>query len=172
MNKNLYITQTENWINNFVIKHNLCPFAKQVMIKKQVRLVCSEAKQVENLLKTFITEVQFLSQIDAKEVDTSIIIHPFILEKFEDYLDFVALAEYSLEEMGMEGIVQLASFHPDYQFEGTTINAPENLTNRSPFPMLHLLREDSLTKVLKHYPNPEEIPTRNIAYLKNLMPNS
>ena len=167
-----FVKQTALWIKDFVIKHNLCPFAKQVMTKGQVRMVGSEASSEEELLEDFIKEILLLSEIDAKEVDTTIIVHPHVLQDFSKYLDFLAIAEYTLREMGMEGILQVASFHPDYQFEGTAFDDAGNFTNRSPYPTLHLLREESLTRVLAHYPNPEQIPVRNVAYLQALFSTS
>ena len=159
---------TKNWVEKIVIGLNLCPFAKPVFIKDQIKFVLSEAKNPNELAKDFLSELNFLTGIEGDDTETTILIHPFVLEDFGDYLDYVDYVNDLIYQAGLEGTFQIASFHPDYQFEGTESTDIENYTNRSPFPMLHLLREDTLEKAIKTYPNVEDIPSNNIEKLKEM----
>ena len=162
-----YIDLTKNWLEKLVIGLNLCPFAKLPFNQNRIRYVV-ESGDKEALMQTFLSELALLTEKTDKEVETTLIIHPNVLTDFYDYLDFVAEADEQIDDSGLRGTIQVASFHPDYQFAGTNPEDVENYTNRSPFPMLHLIREDSIEKALEHYPDPEMIPERNIETMKRL----
>ena len=160
------IGATKHWLSEFVIAHNLCPFAKRELINETIRFVESDANDMESLLGQLQQELGILEQ--NKAIETTLLIHPKVLNDFEDYLEFLDIANGLLMELDLEGIYQVASFHPDYQFANTKFSDPENLTNRSPYPMLHLLREASVEKAIASHPDPESIPDRNIALMKKL----
>jgi len=154
------VAQTKQWINDVVIALNFCPFAKSVFEK---RLICYRAANNKTLEEDLISMLALCKELDQNiELETGFIIYPSSYLNFDDYLDFLELANKLLIEQQYEGIYQLASFHPDYCFDNTESNASENYTNRSPYPMLHVLRESSLENALESYNNPEEIPARNI----------
>ncbi|MBL7002590.1 MAG: DUF1415 domain-containing protein [Gammaproteobacteria bacterium] len=169
MNSETIIKATQNWVNNVVIALNLCPFAKAEVIKGRVRYFVSEAHNEEQLLIDLSNELEYLEQHN--EIETTLLMHPQVLIQFSDYNNFLSLADALLENLEYEGIYQIASFHPDYQFENTNINDAENYSNKSPYPMLHLIREVSLERATANYPDPENIPQRNIAVLKQLGSN-
>lgn len=154
------------WIESFVIAHNLCPFAKRVMITNDVRFVVTEAVTEENLLLALQAELEFL--MNDKSVETGFLIHPNVLQDFYAYNDFLDYANKLLVEMHLEGVFQIASFHPDYQFGGTDPSDVENYTNRSPFPMLHFLREENVEKAIDSYENIDQITARNTELMKKL----
>lgn len=158
------IAQTKKWVNNVIVAHNFCPFAKREIDKGSVRYFLSRDTDNNKRLESVISECIFLDQNE--EIETTLIIFPSGLDDFESFLSFTFLAEELLIAQGYEGIYQLASFHPDYCFQGAEDNDPANYTNRSPYPMLHLIREDSLEKALEHYPSPDSIPERNIEYAR------
>ena len=162
------IAETRAWIERAVIGLNLCPFAKAVHAKGQIRYVVSDDTDPEDLLNTLCAELQRLWETDPAEVDTTLIIHPQVLADFLDYNDFLELADQAVEDMGLEGVLQVASFHPRYQFAGTDEDAVENFTNRSPWPTLHLLREDSVSRAVAAYPDPDVIVERNVETLQKL----
>ena len=164
----MMIQQTVNWINEFVIRHNLCPFAKKVMTQQQYSCVVNEATNEEILLFAFAKELKILENIEAKVVDTAFFIMPNAFEDFEDYLMFVDMANAVLVDLDLEGVFQLATFHPKYQFAATELNDAENFTNRSPYPMIHVLREESVENAVLNYPNVDDIPTNNIEKMKSL----
>ncbi len=164
------VSKTKLWLAGTVIKLNLCPFAKAVHLKNQIRYQVSSAKSAQELLHDLIAELKFFVAANADAIETSLLIHPNALLNFLDYNDFLDLTDAALEELDLLGVVQIASFHPDYQFEGTKPDDVENFTNRSPYPMLHLLREASVEKAVASYPDPENIPARNIENLKTLSP--
>ncbi|MDG6777543.1 DUF1415 domain-containing protein [Thiomicrorhabdus sp. zzn3] len=151
-----------NWLEQVVIGLNLCPFASKPYLDNQVRIVVSDCEDETCLLEQLQTELTWLADHAPKEIETTLIALPYMLGDFYDYNDFLDLAEGLLETQGWSGHFQLASFHPHYQFAGTQPDDCENLTNRAPYPILHLIREASLEQVLQHYPNPEQIPERNI----------
>jgi len=160
------IEQTQCWLSNFIIKHNICPFAKREFDKDSIHYEVVISDKVENQLQELIYSCE---QLDREEnIETSLLILPNGLAVFDDYLDFLELANDLMHQQGYEGIYQLASFHPEYCFDGVEPDDASNYTNRSPYPMLHLIRESSLEKVLAHYPNPENIPARNIEYTREL----
>ncbi|GJM34621.1 MAG: hypothetical protein DHS20C18_36220 [Saprospiraceae bacterium] len=164
----VYIEKTKKWIEQFVIGLNLCPFASVPFQQDKIRYVVNLSKNPDDLIRCFLEEMQFLDDKPSKEVETTLIIFPNQLNDFLAYLDFLTEAEEILEEVGLEGILQIASFHPEYQFANTAKEDAENYTNRSPYPMLHLLREASVEQALRHYPEPENIPIENILRLKEL----
>lgn len=162
----LIIHQTEHWIRSFIIELNLCPFAKQEMDKKTVRFHCSTAQTTKNALVDLSSEVALLN--NSPLIATSFLLFPSFLDNFFDYLDFVDLAEAHLSENGYEGIYQLATFHPHYCFANTAMQDVSNYSNRSPYPMLHLLREEQVEKAIAYYGNTDQIPENNIAALRQL----
>lgn len=160
------IKHSKRWLNEFVIKHNICPFAKHEYDKGSIHFEVINELKVEDQLQALI---QACTQLDDDpSIETSLLIYPNGLDDFDDYLDFLHLANLLLDKQGYEGIYQLASFHPNYCFNGVDEDDASNYTNRSPYPSLHLLREKSLEKALANYPNPEEIPQRNIQYTRAL----
>jgi hypothetical protein len=162
------IAATRAWIERAVIGLNLCPFAKAVFSKDQIRYVVSDDTDPEDLLNTLCEELQFLAKADPAEVDTTLIIHPQVLTDFLDYNDFLDLADAAVEDMGLEGVLQVASFHPQYQFEGTAPDDVSNASNRSPYPTLHLLREASVDRAVDAFPEAERIYETNIQTLEQL----
>lgn len=164
------IVKTEKWIEETVIGLNLCPFAKPVHIKNQIRYFVSVANTIELLIGDLLSELQFLSKANPEEVATSILIVPNLLQDFLDYNDFLEVADAALVELDLVGEIQIASFHPNYQFAGTQADDVENYTNRSPYPILHLIRESSIDEALSSYPNADKIPDRNIATLRSMSP--
>lgn len=162
------IAQTRQWIEQLVIGHNLCPFALQPYQKGLIRFSVTPASKPELLLAVLKAELHALQAIPADKVETTLLIHPEALNNFYAYNDFLDDAEELLYHEGLEGILQIASFHPQYQFSGTEVDDVENYTNRSPYPMLHLLREESLEKAIAQHPNVDAIPERNIKVMHQL----
>ncbi|MES2324885.1 MAG: DUF1415 domain-containing protein [Pseudomonadota bacterium] len=162
------IAATRNWLEKAVIGLNLCPFAKAVYVKQQVRYVVSNATTAEALLETLMNELQHLSDTDPDVTDTTLLIHPFVLNDFLDYNEFLDIADAAVEDMQLEGELQVASFHPDYQFAETDENDISNYTNRAPYPILHLLREESIEKAVAAFPEAAEIFDKNIETMEKL----
>lgn len=162
------IEHTQSWLEKIVIGLNLCPFAKAVYSKNLIRYTVSLAQDEAALRKDLIAELQLLNAADPDVIDTTLLIHPQVCECFYAYNNFLRVADGVLAKLGLVGTIQLASFHPQYQFADAELNAIDNFTNRSPYPMLHLLREQSIDKALKSFPNPELIYQRNIATLYQL----
>ena len=162
------IAATKVWLERAVIGLNLCPFAKAVHAKDQIRYVVSEARSAEELLADFAREAQTLAAVDPEVCDTTLLIHPHALTDFLDYNDFLDLADAAIEELGLEGVLQVASFHPDYQFADTEADDITNCTNRSPYPTLHLLREASVDRAVASFPEAERIYEVNIGTLRRL----
>ena len=160
------ISATRKWVEDVVVGYNLCPFAKRELVRNRVRFVVSEAETEDELLQALHSELQRLE--DEPEIETSLLIHPGVLQDFGPYNEFLDAADGLLAYLDMEGVYQIASFHPDYQFAGTEPDASENYTNRSPFPMLHLLREGSLEAAIDSYPDVDGIPQRNIELMNEL----
>ncbi len=163
------ISGTLKWVEDVVVGYNLCPFAKRELVRNRVRFVVSEAASEDELLQALHSELQRLE--DEPEIETTLLIHPGVLQDFGPYNEFLDAADGLLAYLDMEGVYQIASFHPDYQFEGTEPDAAENYTNRSPFPMLHLLREASLEAAIESYPDVDGIPQRNIELMNELGPD-
>ena len=166
MSDNAVVTVTQAWVKSVVVGLNLCPFAKREIVTGRVRFAVSAANSEESLLAELQAELELLAK--DKSVETTLLIHPHTLQKFFDYNQFLQQAEDLLSREGFEGIYQIASFHPDYQFSGTKADDAENYTNRSPFPMLHILNEASIETALDTYPDADQIPKRNIQRLQNL----
>lgn len=162
------IGQTKAWITHAVVGLNLCPFARAVQVKNQIRCVVSEATNIDALMAQLCEEMHFLAEADPAKVETTLLIHPQVLADFLDFNDFLELADAALEELGYDGVLQVAIFHPQFQFDGTEPDDVTNATNRSPFPTLHLLREDSVERAVAAFPNAEAIFEANIATLENL----
>ncbi|WP_457096777.1 DUF1415 domain-containing protein [Lysobacter sp. P5_B9] len=162
------IALTRRWLERAVIGLNLCPFAKAVYVKEQVRFVLSEARDSDALYQQLHAELLWLRDADPQQTDTTLIVHPHVLTEFLDYNDFLDLADGLVAELGLEGEIQIASFHPDYQFAGTARDDVGNCTNRSPYPTLHLLREASVERAVAAFPDPDAIVARNIATLERL----
>lgn len=162
------LTQTRHWLEKAVIGLNLCPFAKAVYVKNQVRLVVSQARHADDLLEELDRELDLLVATPAEQIDTTLLIHPTLFDDFLDFNDFLEIAEGVVDEHGLEGVVQLASFHPKFQFEGTGPDDIGNFTNRAPFAILHLLREDSVERAVEAFPEADAIFEQNIATLEKL----
>ena len=162
------VANTVDWLEKAVIGLNLCPFAKAVHVKGQIRYVVSDADTPEELLEKLMEELEYLAEADPEKVDTTLLIHPNVLADFEDYNEFLDVADAALEDMQLDGQLQVASFHPDYQFADTHQNDIENYTNRSPYPTLHLLREDSVERAVEAFPEASDIFEKNIATLRAL----
>lgn len=162
------IAATERWLERAVIGLNLCPFAKAVHVKKQIRYVVSPATSAEQLLETLMDELQLLSDSEPDAIDTTLLIHPFVLNDFLDYNEFLDVADAAVEDMQLDGELQVASFHPDYQFAETDQNDISNYTNRAPYPILHLLREESIERAVAAFPEAAEIFDKNIATMEQL----
>ena len=160
------ILAVRQWVETFVVGMNLCPFAKRELVKKRVRFVTTAATTAEQLLQVLQTELELLNADPS--VETTLLIHPAVLQDFYDFNDFLGCADSLLVDMELEGIYQVASFHPDYQFGGTRPGDAENYTNRAPYPVLHLLREESLERVIADYPDVDDIPERNIELMNSL----
>jgi hypothetical protein len=162
------LEQTRLWLEKAVIGLNLCPFAKAVYVKNQVRLVVSKARHADDLLEELDRELDLLVATPAEEIDTTLLIHPTLFDDFLDFNDFLEIAEGVVDEHGLEGVVQLASFHPRFQFDGTEPDDIGNYTNRAPFAILHLLREDSVERAVAAFPEAEAIFDENIKTLEKL----
>jgi uncharacterized protein len=158
---NTVVAQTKNWIESIVIALDLCPFAKFPFQQDLIRYVVAKSDTEVDLLNHFHEELLMLYENDKTAIETTLIIIPEGWADFMDYLDLVELAQEVLEELELEGVIQIASFHPDYQFEDLDEVDVRNYTNRSPYPMIHLLREDSVTHAVDTYPNVEQIPDVN-----------
>ena len=160
------IDVTKNWLESVIIAHNFCPFAGTTFLQDSIHYVVISSTNTENSLHTIIDECVYLDNNNLTE--TSLLIFPDSLAGFDEFLDFIEIANNLLDEQGYTGIYQLAHFHPDYCFEGETGDDPANFTNRSPYPMLHLIREQSLEQALKNFPDPESVPERNIEYAREM----
>ncbi|MEQ1813682.1 MAG: DUF1415 domain-containing protein [Candidatus Nitrotoga sp.] len=162
------ISHTQVWVERVVIGLNLCPFAKAVHAKKQIRYAVSEASTHEGLLRDLMIELEALAEISPEKVDTTLIIHPYVLTDFLEYNDFLDMVDEALVDMELDDAIQVASFHPQYRFADTQPDDIENYTNRSPYPMLQLLRESSMVRAVEAYPQAEQIFEKNIATLRRM----
>ena len=160
--------KTLAWVKDFVVGLNLCPFARPLLASEALRVTVCEANDDEGVAAALLDEIQLIQKASESEVATTLVVFPNALQGFDGYLAFLDGAQQLLEEMGLLGVLQLASFHPDYQFAGEPIESASHFTNRAPFPMIHLLREEMVTRALETYPNPEQIPERNIQKLEDL----
>lgn len=162
------LAATRLWLERAVIGLNLCPFAKAVYSKKQIRYAVTAAQTPDELLAELERELDLLTQFDPGTVETTLLIHPLAMTDFLDYHFFLGEANAAVRRLGLEGVLQIASFHPRYEFAGSAPDDIDNYTNRSPYPMLHLLREASLDRAVAAYPDAAEISDRNIEALRRL----
>ncbi|OMH31707.1 DUF1415 domain-containing protein [Motiliproteus sp. MSK22-1] len=160
--------QVRQWLEQVVVGLNLCPFAAKPYRNQQIRFSTTEAADEEALLVDLQAELMLIDQADPEEIETTLLIVPRMLTDFSDYNQFLDYADALVTQSGWEGVFQIASFHPDYCFAGVESDNPENLTNRSPYPVLHIIREASLERALNHYADPEQIPERNIQSMRSL----
>ena len=161
---------TRAWIERAVIGLNLCPFAKAPYVKERIRYCVSHASAARGLLQDLRVELQRLLDSPVNELETTLLIHPECLNDFLEYNDFLGDVDVLIRKLGLEGVIQVASFHPQYQFADTGPEDVSNATNQSPFPMLHLLREDSIDRAIETMANPERIYAANIEALERLGP--
>ena len=164
------LSAVQQWLADVVVGLNLCPFARKPMRAGQIRYAISDARSDETLMTDLLAEMERLDREPAEKLETTLLIVPSHLNRFDDFNQFLDLAEWLIERRGYSGVYQLATFHPDYQFAGTEAGDAENLTNRAPYPILHLIREASIEKVLARYPDPEAIPENNIRRVSALTP--
>ena len=162
------IANTQAWLEKAVIGLNLCPFAKAVHVKRQVRYVVSDASTEDALLADLLQELEWLYDADPEEVETTLLIHPYVLNDFLDYNEFLEVADAAVSELELDGEIQVASFHPDYQFADSRPDDIENFSNRAPYPTLHLLRETSVAKAVAAFPDAARIYQHNIETLRAL----
>ncbi|MCH9693571.1 MAG: DUF1415 domain-containing protein [Gammaproteobacteria bacterium] len=166
MQDNDLILAVQRWVGSVVVEHDLCPFARREIDANRVRFVVTRAATEIELLNALSAELEHLTCTPS--IETTLIIHPHVLSNFLHYNQFLDSADRLLSQSGLEGTYQIASFHPDYQFAGTAPDDAENFTNRSPYPVLHLLREESLEKAIAHADDIEQIPVRNIETMNRL----
>jgi len=163
-----WLAQTRAWVDRAVIGLNLCPFAKGPQVKGQVRYVLSDATATDELRQDLLTELQRLIDTPLEQTETTLLVHPQVLGDFFDYNHFLDEAERAVAELDLTGVIQIASFHPHYQFAGTDADDVTNATNRSPYPTLHLIREDSIDRAVAAFPEAEAIYEVNMATMTRL----
>ena len=159
---------TRQWLEKAVIGLNLCPFAKAPHVKNLVRISVSQARHLDGFLEDLDRELQLLGDTPADELETTLLVHPALFPDFDTFNQMLDIADAAVVDNGLEGIVQIAPFHPDFQFEGTDSDDISNYTNRSPYPTLHLIREDSIAKAAQAFPDASAIFERNIAVLEKM----
>ena len=163
------LAETRRWIEHAVIGLNLCPFARAVYVKNQVRIVVSHARHLDAFLDELDTELERLQSTPAEQIDTTLLVHPTLFPDFLQFNDFLGVVDEVVSEHALDGVIQVASFHPQFQFEGSAPDDIGNATNRSPYPTLHLLREDSIERALSSEAgDADAIVERNIATLQAL----
>jgi hypothetical protein len=162
------VAATRHWLTRAVIGLNLCPFAKAVHAKQQIRYVVSEARELEAALTVLEAELRALEEADPERVDTTLLIFPHAFPEFLEFNDALFFAERLLRQLRLDGELQIASFHPRYQFEGTQPEDIENYTNRAPYPILHLLRESSVERATQAFPDAADIYERNQETMRRL----
>lgn len=168
MNHEQVINDTRDWVVKAVIGLNLCPFAKAVHVNERIRYVVSDATDPEALLKDLARELLALNRADPEDVDTTLVIHPNVLTDFLDFNDFLDTADALVDELKLDGVLQIADFHPAYQFDGSEPDDIANYSNRSPYPTLHLLREESITRAVESMPDTAAIFEGNLDTLEKL----
>jgi len=166
LKKQSAIASVRHWLETFVLGNDLCPFASRKFFSDRVRFSYTDASNELQLLDALADEIKLLQQ--SLNIETTLLIHPLVLEDFNDYNQFLDQAEQLIEEMGLMGIYQIASFHPNYQFSGSQPADAENYTNRSPYPLLHLLREQSVEQAITNHPDIGAVPANNIALMNQL----
>ena len=159
---------TRQWLEKAVIGLNLCPFAKAPHVKNLVRISVSQARHLDGFLEDLDRELQLLGDTPADELETTLLVHPTLFPDFDTFNQMLDIADAAVVDNGLEGIVQIAPFHPDFQFEGTDSDDIGNYTNRSPYPTLHLIREDSIAKAAQAFPDASAIFERNISLLEKM----
>jgi len=162
------LAETRAWVDRAVVGLQLCPFAKAPQVKGQVRYVASEAVDADALLGDLVDELKLLAAEPPDRIETTLLVHPQVFAVFEDHNDFLEIAEAALVALDLEGVIQIASFHPDYRFAGSDPDDIANATNRSPHPTLHLLREESIERALATFADPDAIFEANIATMERL----
>lgn len=162
------IALTRLWLEKAVIGLNLCPFARSVYVRDQVRIVVSEAPHLDGFLEDLDRELEYLAEVNPDKTDTTLLIHPSLLPDFLDFNEVVGIAEEAVVEHDLEGVIQIASFHPQFQFDGTEADDIGNYTNRAPYPTLHLIREESLERAISGHPDPDSIYRTNIETLRRI----
>jgi len=160
------IAAVQRWVKSFVVDMNLCPFAKRELTRNRIRFALTAAKTEEALLMALQAELELLDSDSA--IETTLLIHVNVLQDFDDYNQFLDYTDKLLRQTRFEGVFQIASFHPHYRFEGTGPDDAENYTNRSPHPMLHIIREESLARAIAETANVDQIPARNIELMNDL----
>ena len=168
MNHDQVIADTRDWVVKAVIGLNLCPFAKAVHVNERIRYVVSDATEPEALLQDLARELLALNRADPDEVDTTLLIHPQVLTDFLDFNDFLDSADALVEELKLDGVLQIADFHPDYQFADSEPDDIANYSNRAPYPTLHILREESITRAVESMPDTASIYENNLETLHRL----
>lgn len=172
MDISLVIDASRRWVETVVVRHGLCPFASRVLANDGLRFVVSEATTSEALVGDLIDELLYLNQQSREVVETSLLIHPYVLTDFQSYNDFLDVVDATIEETGLHGVVQVASFHPDYQFADSDEDDAANYSNRSPFPMLHLLREAGIDEAVRDWTakgrSMDDIPVNNVEALRRM----
>ncbi len=163
-----FIAETQEWVKRAVIGLNLCPFAAAVAVKNQIRYTVSLTTDPVQLLEELRQELRHLANVPPEETETTLVIHPHVLQDFAEYNQFLADAEDAVEALGYSGTLQVASFHPDYQFADAEPGDITNGTNQSPYPTLHILREDSIERGLENFPDPDAIFEANKATMRTL----
>lgn len=156
------------WLESFIVGLNLCPFARPVIASDGLRIAICESEDLDQLYRAFLTELDLIQQSTEQEIATTLLVMPNALADFDDYLMFIDNAEALIEELGLDGTIQLASFHPEYLFDGEAEDSASHFSNRSPYPVIHFLREEMLSNALEEFPNPEQIPLRNIGTLEKI----
>lgn len=162
------IARTRTWLERAVIGLQLCPFAAGPYLSNRVRICVSTQRSTDGLLEDLSRELQALQDADPLQCETTLLVHPQVLTDFLDYNDFLDECDAAVAALGLEGELQVASFHPNYRFAGTGKRDITNFTNRSPYPMLHLLRETSIARAVASFPDIEEIGTKNLETLRRL----
>lgn len=162
------IAQTQRWVDEVVLRNNFCPFAHKPARDGTIRYVSSQAKDEQSLADDIISELMFLKEADKAVTETTMIVAPFVLAAFSDYNQFLDVVDTIIDELELDGFFQVASFHPQYQFADLGPDDVRNYTNRSPYPMFHIIREESVALVRATYPGVAEIPTQNMACLEKL----
>lgn len=160
--------QIRAWLDQFVVGLNLCPFARPIVASESLRISVCDSEELQQVAEAFMAELELIQQYQESEIATTLLVLPNALKDFEEYLSFIENAEALIDEMDLVGIIQLASFHPDYQFAGEPAESASHFTNRSPYPVIHFLREEMMERVLEDFPEPEAIPQRNIQTLEDI----
>jgi len=163
-----FIAETQAWLDAAVIGLDLCPFAGAARKSDRIRFVVSTARNTDALFDDLVDELRLLAAADPDEIETTLLIHPYVFGDFLEFNDYLDVVDATIAELGLEGEIQMASFHPDYQFAGTAPEDVENCTNRSPYPTLHLLREASIERAVEAFGDTDAIFERNIETLRRL----